>query len=1562
MSLFNVVRRCLLIVSLFSLSAGSLLAQNNDPGGCPIVTFCPCPMNAPPCIREVYTSLGPAGQGCGLAGAGTRVRIVGCIPPDARIFVGPKDRPELMSEQKDIDRASQSSTEISFNGGQMPDGVIEIRSIFGTACRCFKGISVPRPLIYDFDPKQIPIGRTTLVYIYGGGLFRVNEVSINGTKYPILFLRQGLDTTTSPPRILDTIGIEISTCTNGRIVVLDTRSNQADTSASAVTCIPPPVPQPAISDFSPRSGGMGTQVTITGSNLESVTRVRIGRIEVSSFVVEAGRLIVTVGRGATGTIELSSLGGTTVSQQEFTFVPAPTINDISPTDIGPFTPVIISGANLQNVRSITFGTFPNVVVPARIIPNANGTQVTAIMGTSGTINSVFPFGDVSNQPVQLSTPGGIATARQRVRFVPLEFSLPNISLRPANARNGARIDGNRLLLRERVSGFFPPKAAEGGDVLIERRGWNSNLNILVNLTYRSSTGTVWTLARGGPHTDKSLPDDVLPESLSLPIPPTAKGENVALLANFPMRNGDNVDGLQGDLGASARTRGTQLLLPGNNGIPMAAQNDFTAYDSASMSFRARWSEQSYITNPDNLPQTPALQGRRTLTIELVDPENRDSYSINPTARSVTVVLDDPDPSASVRVVNPIADKMLAPGMNDIVELEFPGNTPSARNNGSLLPNAVFLDETYSLLQYSATTSDPALIQGLKIETFQSALRPRPRLQYQLSPTARSGACATITVTASNGRGGSTTNTFTVCVLQGAPSVERVEPSAAAPGAEVRIIGRDLANLRSVTFSANTAGSGTNTSVVAEIVSTSADVIVVRVPNTAQTGALTVTTRIGTTQTQSFTVIRTPQIRGFVPDSATRGTVIRISGVNLSGVNAVSFGGVSAEDFTVLSDTLITARVRNGATGAIMLTNPRESVVSTNIFTIIPPPLIASVSPQVGGAGTEVTLTGENFTGAGFMSPDTVLLNGRPVSIMLRGASRLTFFVPDFGLTAQNGLSIVLRTRGGSTTASVTFNFTPCPRLERFTPQSGSPLDSITLFGANLLGVTAVRIGGVAVRGFRIVSPSEIRVAVGSVNTGRVLVSSAMCSDSSSTTFTYNAPARPLLMTLSSFPKIFPNDITSSTITLMNLASTPMTLTLGIAQDSEGNFAITAPTQAFTLQRNEIAQATVRFAPRTSGIKTARLTASGQGLTAPVDTGISAQAGVWQVLPTTFDTVRVGRNTVRAAVIVNRNLVASKLDAVRLTGDNGFSITGTMPAWVGAGDSIAAIVRALPNTTRTMQGNISVESAGLDTGRASITAFAREQRGSDIVMETSLATDNNNVEAGQNVALRMNLRIQQNATDVPNVLQVRGSVRWNRNVLLAQTNPNTQIPPVQGVVRSVRNLDVRNATLRTEIVPQTPHQSWTGGSSVLLISIPLGVYYGETNVSSLEIEELSVIDASQTSISAPRRIFVEEPQNSTFTAKNFGRFIRSSTASTLNVISPSPASASANVRYTITDQTAILLTLVDVHGKRIKTIAEGWRDAGVFEHTFDISDVPTGTYFVMLHTARDRASKTLRVIR
>ncbi len=74
---------------------------------------------------------------------------------------------------------------------------------------------------------------------------------------------------------------------------------------------------------------------------------------------------------------------------------------------------------------------------------------------------------------------------------------------------------------------------------------------------------------------------------------------------------------------------------------------------------------------------------------------------------------------------------------------------------------------------------------------------------------------------------------------------------------------------------------------------------------------------------------------------------------------MQFGNVPANSFTIVSDSLITATIADGATGYVSLGTP-GGYATVYGFTYVPPPAINSFSPVTASTNYPVTITGTNF--------------------------------------------------------------------------------------------------------------------------------------------------------------------------------------------------------------------------------------------------------------------------------------------------------------------------------------------------------------------------------------------------------------------------------------------------------------------------------------------------------------------------------------------------------------------------------------------------------------------------
>jgi hypothetical protein len=77
---------------------------------------------------------------------------------------------------------------------------------------------------------------------------------------------------------------------------------------------------PSVTSFSPASGPVGSQVTITGISLTQATKVTFGGAKIAVFTVNSDtKITATVPTGAvTGKIQVTTPGGTATSATVFT--------------------------------------------------------------------------------------------------------------------------------------------------------------------------------------------------------------------------------------------------------------------------------------------------------------------------------------------------------------------------------------------------------------------------------------------------------------------------------------------------------------------------------------------------------------------------------------------------------------------------------------------------------------------------------------------------------------------------------------------------------------------------------------------------------------------------------------------------------------------------------------------------------------------------------------------------------------------------------------------------------------------------------------------------------------------------------------------------------------------------------------------------------------------------------------------------------------------------------------------------------------------------------------------
>jgi len=124
--------------------------------------------------------------------------------------------------------------------------------------------------------------------------------------------------------------------------------------------------------------------------------------------------------------------------------------------------------------------------------------------------------------------------------------------------------------------------------------------------------------------------------------------------------------------------------------------------------------------------------------------------------------------------------------------------------------------------------------------------------------------------------------------------------------------------------------------------------------------------------------------------------------------------------------------------------------SLNVTTTAPS--ISSFTPLTGPAGTVVTITGTNFSGA-----TAVRFGGVSATVFVENsATQITATVPTGALSGP--ISVTTPAGTGTSAASFSVTATP-PTITSFTPSEGKVGQSVTIIGTNLTGATSLTFNG-----------------------------------------------------------------------------------------------------------------------------------------------------------------------------------------------------------------------------------------------------------------------------------------------------------------------------------------------------------------------------------------------------------------------------------------------------------------------------------------------------------------------
>jgi uncharacterized delta-60 repeat protein len=268
---------------------------------------------------------------------------------------------------------------------------------------------------------------------------------------------------------------------------------------------------------------------------------------------------------------------------------------------------------------------------------------------------------------------------------------------------------------------------------------------------------------------------------------------------------------------------------------------------------------------------------------------------------------------------------------------------------------------------------------------------------------------------------------------------------------------------------------------------------------------------GGTSAAAFTVTApAPTIASFTPTAGGPGTVVTVTGTNLTGATAVELNGLTIDGFTAVNASTVTFTVLSGASsGLIAVTTPGGTATSTAAFTYLAPnpaPAITGLAPAMAVAGSApFSLSVE---GTGFEVGSVVQFNGATLATTLVSATQLTAQVPASAVASVGSFAVVVANPApGGTSAVAAFVVTaPAPTIASFAPTAGGAGTEVTVTGTNFTGTTAVELNGQGIVGFTVVNASTVTFVVpAGASSGLIAVATPGGRATSTAAFSYLAP-------------------------------------------------------------------------------------------------------------------------------------------------------------------------------------------------------------------------------------------------------------------------------------------------------------------------------------------------------------------------------------------------------------------------------------------------------------------------
>jgi RHS repeat-associated protein len=774
------------------------------------------------------------------------------------------------------------------------------------------------------------------------------------------------------------------------------------------------VPPPHITSISPSSGGVGTQITVTGSGFQStkgpsssIFFYNNGAVNLNVVTWTDTQIVATVPAGAiTNPVRVDVNGVDSNSDFVFT-MPKPVITGMTPTGgpVGTVVQINGSGFGATQDTGSTVGlninasvvSWSDSLITATVPTGATSGQMKVTVG--GVVSSSNPTFTVSNLFVNALSPNAGPVGTQ-VTISGSGFgstqgtvSFNNVAATTISSWTNTQIIAN------------VPTGTTTGSVKVVAGGVASNTTvgftvggIAVNSVspasgspgtpiqisgsgFGATQGTSTVQFNGQLGTVTSWSDSVINVNASMyastgPVVVTVAGNASNSTVNFvvtpPVITG--ISPASGPVSSHVQisgrgfgaTQGTSVLTLAAGGAPTNITWSDTLI-TATLSSTAR-SGSSYVTmgaTTSNIlyftvpaPQVTSI----TPTSGIVNTQvTINGSGFQGTKGSSYVTFNGITASTTTWSDTQITASVPSSAGTGPVQVWVNNSTPSNQDVLFTMPNPVVVSVSPS----SGPVNSQIQINGAGFGATQgSSTITVNSLPVNLVSWSDTAIVATVPATASGGsilvtEGGVRSNSNINFNIP-APRITSISPTRGTAGAQVTVTGSG--------FGATRVGNNVlvfYSGYTATIVSWSDTQIVATVPSSASAGPVYVAIN-GTNSNQDieFALIK-PFITGLVPSSGPVGTQVLINGSGFGSTQGGSTINITGGNASVVSwsDTQILATVPpTGRSGAVQVTV--SGVASnSNVSYTVPVPHISGISPGSGSVGTTLTINGTGFQSA-----------------------------------------------------------------------------------------------------------------------------------------------------------------------------------------------------------------------------------------------------------------------------------------------------------------------------------------------------------------------------------------------------------------------------------------------------------------------------------------------------------------------------------------------------------------------------------------------------------------------